>query len=571
MPLLDPIPSQVEHADFAALEWELLLALVAGFAGSPVGRRTILDLRPSCDEDWIRTQHQLTAELRLVLTEQVSIPCGGLFDPTQLAAKAQIPGAALEATELQAIARLANDAAAWQALLQSPPARLAGKLPGLASLSSALTTSLRPLAETIERTIQPDGSLADNASPELNRIRREQDRQQRLIEESLRAALRKLSAENATQDDVITIRGDRFVIPVRAELKRRVSGVVHGASSSGQTVYVEPLETIEQNNELVRLIEEEQAEIHRIFVALTRLVGAHAQGLVDGARVLALVDSLQARARFFRAFECVAPAFSPELLRLEAARHPLLEKRLRATGGREPGAPADRSSPVGKGIVPLTLELTAEHRQLIISGPNTGGKTVTLKTTALLAMMAQAGLPIPAAAASFPIFTAFLADIGDAQSIEAALSTFSAHITNLDRLSRLAGPRALVLLDELGSSTDPEEGSALAVAIASHFLNVGAWSLISTHHTSLKVYAANTPGVLNAAAGVDEVTLVPNYQLRLGVPGASAGIQTAERLGLNSAIVSAARERLGTQQADIARFLDKLHSELTELEVERKA
>ena len=555
MPLLDPIPSQVEHADFAALEWELLLALVAGFAGSPVGRRAILDLRPSCDEDWIRTQHQLTAELRLVLSEQVSIPCGGLFDPTQLAAKAQIPGAALEATELQAIARLANDAAAWQALLQSPPARLAGKLPGLASLSSALTTSLRPLAETIERTIQPDGSLADNASPELNRIRREQDRQQRLIEESLRAALRKLSSDGATQEDLITIRGDRFVIPVRAELKRRISGVVHGASSSGQTVFVEPLETIEQNNELVRLMEEEHAEIHRIFVALTRQVGLYAVGLVEGARVLALVDSLQARARFARDFDCVAPAITPHVLTLKAGRHPLLEKRLRSTGGN---------------VVPLTLELTEANRQLIISGPNTGGKTVTLKTTALLAMMAQAGLPIPASAAGFPVFTAFLADIGDAQSIEAALSTFSAHITNLDRLARLTDSRSLVLLDELGSATDPEEGSALAVAIASYFLNAGAWSLISTHHTSLKVYAANTPGVLNAAAGVDESTLAPNYQLRLGVPGASAGIQTAERLGLNAGIVAAARQRLGSQQVDIARFLDKMHSELAALEVERK-
>jgi len=555
MALLDPIPSPVEHADFAALEWEPLLALVAGFAASPVGRQAILDLEPSANEDWITSQHQLTAELRLVLAEQVSIPCGGLFDPTQLAAKAQIPGAALEAKELESIARLANDVASWQALLQSPPARLAGKLSGLSTLSAALTTSLRPLAETIERTIQPDGSLADNASPELHRIRREQERQQRVIEESLRSALRKLSSDGATQEDLITIRGDRFVIPVRAELKRRISGVVHGASSSGQTVYVEPLETIEQNNELVRLIEEEQAEIHRIFVALTSQVGRYAQGLVEGARVLALVDSLQARARFARDYECVAPAITPDRLSLDAARHPLLEKRLRLTGGH---------------VVPLTLELTAAARQLIISGPNTGGKTVTLKTTALLAMMAQAGLPVPATAASFPVFTSFLADIGDAQSIEAALSTFSAHITNLDRLSRLAGPRALVLLDELGSSTDPEEGSALAVAIASHFLNVGAWSLISTHHTSLKVYAANTPGVLNAAAGVDEVTLVPNYQLRLGVPGASAGIQTAERLGLNASIVAAARQRLGSQQVDIARFLDRLHNELTQLEEERK-
>jgi len=272
MPLLDPVPSPVEHADYATLEWEPLLALVAGFASSPVGRQAILDLTPSMDETWVRRQHDLTAELRLILAEQMSIPCGGLFDPTQLAAKAQIPGAALEATEFQAIARLANDVGAWQALLQSPPARLAGKLPGLSGLSTALTTSLRPLAESIERTIQPDGTLADNASPELGRIRREQERQQRVIEESLRSALRKLSSEGSTQGDLITIRGDRFVIPVRAELKRRISGVVHGASSSGQTVYVEPLETIEQNNELVRLIEEEQAEIHRIFVALTRQV-----------------------------------------------------------------------------------------------------------------------------------------------------------------------------------------------------------------------------------------------------------------------------------------------------------
>jgi DNA mismatch repair protein MutS2 len=427
---------------------------------------------------------------------------------------------------------------------------------GLSGLSSALTTSLRPLAESIERTIQPDGSLADNASPELGRIRRDQERQQRVIEESLRAALRKLTAEGVTQEELITIRGERFVIPVRAELKRRISGVVHGASSSGQTIYVEPLETIEQNNELVRLIEEEQAEIHRIFMALTRQVGGYAGALVEGARVLALVDSLQARARFARSYDCAAPAIAPNLLRLEAARHPLLERHLRLTGGR---------------VVPLTLELTASERQLIISGPNTGGKTVTLKTTALLAMMAQAGLPVPATAASFPVFTAFLADIGDAQSIEAELSTFSAHITNLDRLSRLAGTRTLVLLDELGSSTDPEEGSALAVAIASHFLTAEAWTLISTHHTSLKVYAANTPGVLNAAAGVDELTLAPNYQLRLGVPGASAGIQTAERLGLNAGIIAAARQRLGSQQVDIARFLDRLHKELTQLEDDRKA
>lgn len=555
MPLLDPIPSPVEHADLDALEWAPLLALVAGHASSAIGRESVLKLHPSTDETWIAHQHQLTGELRLLLEEQVSIALGGLLDPTQLVAKARIPEAALEAAELQAVARLAHDIAAWRSLLREPTARLVGKLPGLSALSADLTQSLRTLAESIERKIQPDGTLADDASPELARIRREQERQQRVIEESLRAALRKLSSDGATQDELITIRGDRFVIPVRSELKRRVSGVVHGASSSGQTVYVEPLETIEQNNELVRLLEEEQAEIHRIFVALTRLVGAASEGLVAGARVLALVDSLLARARFGRAFDCVQPAFSPDRLRIENARHPLLEKHLRTTGGS---------------VVPLTLELTSNARQLIISGPNTGGKTVTLKTTALLAIMAQSGIPVPAAVATFPVFTAFLADIGDAQSIEAELSTFSAHIVNLNRLARFADSHALVLLDELGSATDPEEGSALAVAVAEHFLSARAWTLISTHHTSLKVYAANTPGVLNAAAGVDEITLVPNYQLKLGIPGASAGIQTAARLGLNPGIVTAARQRLGSQHEDISRFLSKLHNEVAELEAERK-
>ena len=558
MALLDPIPSPVTHLDVQALEWQSLTALLAGWASSRVGRESLLALAPSTDLAWIERQHQLVAEVRLLLDAAVSIPLGGLMDPTQLAAKAQIPGAALEADELRAIARLAGDIGAWQGLMRNPPARALsapGLIAGLLELSAGLTTDLRPLAESIDRKLLPDGTLADDASPELSRIRHDQVRQQRVIEESLRAALRKLSSDGATQDDLITIRGDRFVIPVKSELKRRVSGVVHGASSSGQTVYLEPLETIEQNNELVRLLEEEQAEIHRIFVALTRQIGGYAHAIVEGAQVLAQVDGIQARARFSAEYECVRPSFDAEVFRLEGARHPLLEKRLRASGGR---------------IVPFTLELRGDARQLIISGPNTGGKTVTLKTTALLAMMAQSGIPVPAVEATQPVFTAFLADIGDAQSIEEALSTFSAHITNLDRLSKLAGESALILLDELGSATDPDEGSALAVAVASYFHQAGAWSLISTHHTSLKVYAANTAGVLNAAAGVDEVTLVPNYQLRLGVPGASAGIQTAERLGLNPAIIAAARERLGTQQVDIGRFLDSLHRQLTDLEAERK-
>jgi DNA mismatch repair protein MutS2 len=484
---------------------------------------------------------------------------GSLFDPTDLLNKSRIEGAALEAEEIRNILNLASDISTWAALMRTPPERVRDQVPGLKALSaSLLATELRPLVESLSSKILPDGTLADDASPELRHIRREMERQQRAIEDSLRSTLRRLSSEGSTQDDLITIRGERFVIPVKSELKHRVSGVVHGASSSGQTVYVEPLETIELNNELVRLLEDEQAEIHRIFLEMTRQIAQYAGVLGQGAAVLVEIETLLVRARFAKEFDCVVPRFTAETaaeFTLKKARHPLLEKRLRTSGGT---------------IVPTTLGLTDSERQLIISGPNTGGKTVSLKTVGLLAIMAQAGVPIPAEEAVFPVFDDILADIGDAQSIEQNLSTFSAHIVHLNRIAHRAGARSLVLLDELGSATDPEEGAALAVAISEHFLRSGAWSIISTHLTSLKVYAASHKGVRNAAVGFDEKTLAPTYELRLGVPGASAGINIAQRLGLQPKIIAAARAQLNTQTQDIATFLDRLHQQLRELEAERK-
>jgi DNA mismatch repair protein MutS2 len=245
---------------------------------------------------------------------------------------------------------------------------------------------------------------------------------------------------------------------------------------------------------------------------------------------------------------------SGDALVLRKARHPLLERTLKARGGA---------------VVPLTVELDAEHRQVIISGPNTGGKTVGLKTVGLLALMAQAGVPVSAERAELPLFDAVFADIGDYQSIEQSLSTFSAHVTNIDFISRHATAHSLVLLDELGSATDPEEGAALAVSIADYFRAASCVSIISTHHTALKVYAANTPGVLNAAVGFDENTLAPTYELRIGVPGASAGINIAQKLGLNPEIVAHARERLSSQAQDVSKFLDRLHTDLRELDAER--
>jgi len=384
-----------------------------------------------------------------------------------------------------------------------------------------------------------------------------------------------------------------------------VHGVVHGASSSGQTVFVEPLETIEQNNELVRLLDDELAEVHRILLEMTRRIGERADEIAAALDILAELELQFAKARFAEEYECVtpvlagssegtpssgAPSFSrslreggddvatrPAVLIIHDARHPLLERKLRskapllakeARNGAPPSLSSDGREP-RPSVVPITLELEGERRELIITGPNTGGKTVALKTAGLLVLMAQSGIPVPAARMEMPVFDSVLADIGDYQSIEQSLSTFSAHVTNIDFISRTATAGSLVLLDELGSATDPEEGAALAVAIAEHFLRIGCFTIISTHHTSLKVFASNSPGVVNAAVGFDEATLRPTYELKIGVPGASAGINIAQRLGLKPEIIQSARSRLGTQARDVGQFLDRLHAELREAEAER--
>ncbi len=495
----------------------------------------------------------------------------GLFDPTSLLDEARVEGVALDGLEILSLLTLIERLSAWVDLLEAN--RTSGRFswPGIVELSEPmLGTDLSPLVRTLRGKIEPDGSLSDDASSELRRIRRAMERQHRVIEDSLRRAARQLREEGATQEDVITVRGERFVIPVKAEFKRRVPGVIHGSSSTGQTVFVEPLETIERNNELVRLLDEEQAEIHRVLAAYTRSIAQNAGAIHVGTCVLAEAEALYARARFAFELECVQPSFfkadagGSDELTLTAARHPLLELRMRSAG-----RVGEESSEEGGRPVPLTIIMPAKSRQLIISGPNTGGKTVSLKTVGLLALMAQAGIPVPAERAVLPLFESVYADIGDAQSIERNLSSFSAHVVNVDRISRSADRSSLVLLDELGSATDPEEGAALAVAVARHFQRAGSWCCVTTHLTSLKVYAANNAGVLNAAVGFDRETLTPTYELRLGVPGASAGLNIAERLGLAPAIIAEARAQMTTQTADIGEFLDQLHDQLAAAKGER--
>lgn len=553
MTLLPEIPSPLTESAATALEWPRLREHIASLAASPLGRAWILALEPCADALWIDSQQQRTAEIRVFLISSGSFDFHGVFDPTALLDEARVEGAALEGQQINTVLALIERLAAWRALMKSDAVR-SRNWPAIADLSAPIAEhDFAPLLHALRGKIEPDGSLSDDASHELRRIRRAMERQHRAIEESLRKSLRALSSGGSTQEELITVRGERFVIPVKTEFRRRVPGVIHGSSSSGQTVFIEPLETIEQNNELVRLLDEEQREIHRILVAMTGAIGERADAILAGAAVLAEVESHFARARFANEVVCVRPVFA-DRLELSAARHPLLELRLRRSGATP---------------VPTTLALEPDARQLVISGPNTGGKTVALKTVGLLAVMAQAGLPVPAETATLPMLNAIYADIGDAQSIESALSSFSAHVLNVNRIARVANENSLVLLDELGSATDPEEGAALAVAVAEHFLAARAWTCITTHLTSMKVYAAKHAGVLNAAVGFDQATLSPTYELRLGVPGASAGLNIAERLGLSPEILAEARAQLTTQAADIGALLDQLHTQLTGIGRER--
>jgi DNA mismatch repair protein MutS2 len=562
------------HSSARVLEFNSLLELLRGYASSPLGQRRIAELAPSTDRTWIENQQELANEIREFRRVGGRFDFSGLIEISQLVQKSAITGATLETAEIRDVVLVVDRAAEWREIAAHPPASMTSDWRRVRTLSDRIV-DFTEFLRFFRNKIQPDGTLEDRASPELARIRREIEKQRREIQESLRGYLRRLAEGGAVQDELVTIRGERFVIPVKTEQKRRVQGVVHGASSSGQTVFVEPLETIEQNNELVRLLDEEQAEIHRILLEMTQRIGQQAHAIAAAVDVLEELELQFAKARFAEDYNCVPVKLSniagnqqgpcgdsrPRLskasearLLLHNARHPLLERNLKLKGGQ---------------VVPVTVELEGDRRQLVITGPNTGGKTVTLKTVGLLALMAQSGIPVPADRAELPVFDAVLADIGDYQSIEQNLSTFSAHVTNIDFISRTSTTQSLVLLDELGSATDPEEGAALAVAIAGHFAQIGCLTIISTHHTSLKVYGATTPGVVNASVGFNEATLQPTYELKIGVPGASAGINIAQRLGLNPAIADAARARLGTQARDVGEFLDRLHADLRQAESER--
>lgn len=534
------------------LEFEALKALLARFVASPPGRAELDRVAPHDDRAALTETLAETGEAIQYLRSAaqpkpaqrgaaIRLDFSSIPDLRTAGEKLRIEGASLDPREIFDLIALLDRAADVKSIL----AAVAERFPRLGRRSAEIA-EFRPVLQDLAGKILPDGSIADHASVALGRLRREIEKQKKSIADSLERFLRAHKEEGVLQEEIVTIRNERFVVPVISGQRKKIAGVIHGASSSGHTLFVEPLETIDLNNDLVRLAEEELRESHRILRELTARLRGYADPIRRALAVMAGLDLLFGKARFAIEFDCAIPRFGDKLL-LRDARHPLLQDVLRRKG---------------KAVTPISLELDAGCRTLLISGPNTGGKTVSLKTVGLLVLMAQSGLPIPCAEAELPVFEQVLADIGDNQSIAESLSTFSAHIARIRDMALDVTPDSLVLLDELGAATDPEEGGALGLALVDHFRAAGAFTLVSTHLLALKIYGANTPGVLNASMGFDEQTLEPTYQLRTGAPGKSAGLDIATRLGVPAPIMDHARQSMSTRERDLAHFLSELHRRL---------
>ena len=527
------------------LEFGRLREIVARYSTCGPGHRAIDQLAPSTDADALRSAFELVREAIAYLRSGAELGFGGLADPADWLARLAMPASSLSAAEILDAASLMDTSTSLKQALRGE----APKYPRLAERAASLA-DFRSLAAEIRRAILPNGEISDNASPALKRIRATIAQSRENVQRSLEKLLR--ARENDSHEDYVTLRNDRFVIPVRSADRRVIPGVVHGASATGQTLFIEPLETIELNNRLVQLAEDEAVEIARILLEFTERLRADRGSLEFAAATIADLDSVFARARYAREFDATIPEFSEgNHLRLDAVRNPVLEDNLRRKE---------------RAVVPMSLELGGDETVMVISGPNTGGKTVALKNVGLAALAGQSGIPIPAQRAELPLFDCVLADIGDEQSISADLSTFSAHMLNLKSMLERATDRTLVLVDEMGTGTAPEEGAALAVALLEEFRARRSLTLATTHHDRLKSYASTTPGIVNAAVEFDEENLRPTYRLLTGVPGVSSGIQIAGRLGLPEHIVEHARAGLSPETREARELIAYLHRSRDEME-----
>ena len=535
------------------LEFEKLLNLVARNVQTPMGQARFAGLRPLSNRaDLDRSLSEIAETISLNEEKQVTWSFSGLEDPSDAIAILKIRNATLEPHLLLEVTRVCNQALFARSSLQ-PEKEF---VPFLWNIVEHIPPTLLAAIEKINKKLLPGGEIDDSASPELARLRREISAQRARLTKSLESVMR--SAGTAIQDEIVTVRNDRFVIPVKADFRGKVGGVAHGFSSSGATVFVEPLEAIEANNELQNLRGKEEREIARILFDLTESLREQLPAIEAAVEAVGELDFIKAKVEFARKFEAIVPEISEDdTLELVDVRHPLLEENLKSVGGD---------------VVPSGFGLTSEKPVMIISGANAGGKTVVLKTAGLLSLMAISGLPVPAKNARIPFYRSVLADIGDHQSLAANLSTFSSHMSNIAEMMRECRAPSLVLLDEVGTGTDPDEGSALGVAIVDHFRRkCGAHVIASTHYRGLKIYAANDEGVVNASVEFDEKTLQPTYRLLLGLAGASSGIEIARRFGIQDIVTNKARENLDISAQQAENYLRRLQTETTQAEDLRKA
>src|SRR5438552_3090937 len=554
----------MDNQAFATLEFNSLRMLLQRGAQTKMGWARIDALGPLDEIKQLQRVLRETAEGVELRQRGGRLSVDGIADPGDSISRLRIEGTALDPLAILDLARLCEAAMGARATILAEREAC----PTLFEIVGALPAELKHLVARMTRKILPSGELDDRASPELGRIRRELTSARSRITRSLESLMRRSS--EAIQEGLVTVRNDRFVIPVRADHQARIKGVAHGSSSSGATIFVEPLETIDGNNELQSLREAEQREIAEILFALSEELRRELPAIELAAAAVAELDFISAKAAFAEKFTCVVPHVSEPgavatgsenqveqhdplatargsdtsaILELIDARHPLLEETLRATSNA---------------VIPVSFKLDDENTTMVISGANAGGKTVVLKTAGLLSLMALSGLPVPAKAARAPFYRSVLADIGDHQSIAANLSTFTSHVANIASMIEQCEMPALVLLDEVGTGTDPEEGSALGVAVVDHFKRHGAHVLATTHYSGLKMYASNEPGVLNASVEFDEKTLRPTYRLLVGVAGSSSGLEIAQRFGIPSEVITKASEQVKKSSRDSIEYLRRI-------------
>jgi DNA mismatch repair protein MutS2 len=547
-----------------SLEFDRIREALASRTATPLGRARALALQPVGEIGEVQALLELTLDAVRFVRDGGSLAIAAPDDLLTILARLDVEDQALDPIALLGLARLLRsvDAVAGAASRTG-----SGPLATVAAAASSFADE----AAAVEWAIEPTGDVSDRASSALREIRETLRRQRARLRSSLDTLAHSRDTAKYLQDQIITDRNGRYVLVVRAEHRDAIAGIVHGSSTSGASLYLEPLSTVGLNNEIVSLVEREKAEIQRILLALTDAFRARSEELETTLDTAAALDELAAKVDLARRVDGVAPEITEAGdLEFIGARHPLLIPAIRDLTD----SPGDRERRDGSAAihpVASTLRLLPPARALVISGPNTGGKTVALKAFGLLSLMAQAGLLVPAEAGSrLTPFRAVFADIGDEQSIASSLSTFSGHIANIVAMDRSLVLPALVLLDEVGGGTDPVEGGALGAAVIAYFKDRGALVVATTHDDTLKSYAATTDGVVSAGFGFNPETYAPSYTLVYGAPGRSLAIEIAERLGLSNAVIADARRRQSGRESLLAAHLARLDAQFAELAADRE-